>query len=65
MRRLQFEKPTPIQSIAWPIAFSGKDVVGIAQTGSGKTLSVINLKYVLIQKLCFSFSVYSSCSTTH
>jgi len=33
-------EPTPIQAVGWPIALSGNDVVGIAQTGSGKTLSV-------------------------
>ena len=32
--------PTAIQSQGWPIAMSGRDCVGIAQTGSGKTLSV-------------------------
>jgi len=32
--------PTPIQAQGWPVALSGKDLVGIAQTGSGKTLSV-------------------------
>ena len=36
-----FTGPTPIQSMGWPIALSGKDVVGIAQTGSGKTLSFV------------------------
>lgn len=34
-----FEKPTPIQSQGWPMALSGRDVVGIAETGSGKTLT--------------------------
>lgn len=33
-------EPTPIQAQGWPVALSGKDLVGIAQTGSGKTLSV-------------------------
>ncbi len=32
-----FEKPTPIQEEAIPIAISGRDVLGIAQTGTGKT----------------------------
>ena len=32
-------KPTPIQAQGWPLALSGRDLVGIAQTGSGKTLS--------------------------
>lgn len=34
-----FAKPTPIQSQGWPMALSGSDVVGIAETGSGKTLT--------------------------
>ncbi|MCK6489181.1 MAG: DEAD/DEAH box helicase [Planctomycetes bacterium] len=32
-----WQKPTPIQEIAIPVALSGKDVVGQAQTGTGKT----------------------------
>lgn len=35
-----WSEPTPIQAQGWPLALSGKDMVGIAQTGSGKTLSV-------------------------
>src|ERR1700741_4152105 len=31
--------PTPIQESAIPIAVSGRDVLGIAQTGTGKTAS--------------------------
>jgi ATP-dependent RNA helicase RhlE len=37
--RLKFVQPTPIQLKAIPIALEGKDVVGIAQTGTGKTLA--------------------------
>lgn len=33
-----FTKPTPIQASSWPFALSGRDVIGIAETGSGKTL---------------------------
>ena len=36
---LGFEKPTPIQEQAFPVIMSGKNVVGIAQTGTGKTLA--------------------------
>ncbi|XP_054289035.1 probable ATP-dependent RNA helicase DDX17 isoform X2 [Macrosteles quadrilineatus] len=41
IKRLGFEYPTAIQAQGWPIALSGRDLVGIASTGSGKTLSYI------------------------
>ncbi|KAK3679337.1 ATP-dependent RNA helicase dbp2 [Recurvomyces mirabilis] len=34
-----FPNPTAIQSQGWPMALSGRDVVGVAETGSGKTLT--------------------------
>ncbi|CAR22679.1 ATP-dependent RNA helicase DBP2 [Lachancea thermotolerans] len=34
-----FEKPTGIQCQGWPMALSGRDMIGVAATGSGKTLS--------------------------
>ena len=34
-----FTRPTAIQSQGWPMALSGRDMVGIAETGSGKTLT--------------------------
>ncbi|KAG8078831.1 hypothetical protein GUJ93_ZPchr0007g5081 [Zizania palustris] len=36
-----FVEPTPIQSQGWPMALKGRDMIGIAQTGSGKTLSYL------------------------
>ncbi|XP_047054891.1 DEAD-box ATP-dependent RNA helicase 30-like [Lolium rigidum] len=36
-----FVEPTPIQAQGWPMALKGRDVIGIAETGSGKTLSYI------------------------
>ncbi|WP_435261319.1 DEAD/DEAH box helicase [Tenacibaculum sp. nBUS_03] len=36
---LGFVNPTPIQEQAFPVIRSGKDVVGIAQTGTGKTFA--------------------------
>lgn len=36
-----FKSPTAIQAQGWPIALSGRDMVGIASTGSGKTLSYV------------------------
>ncbi|MCL4107232.1 UNVERIFIED_CONTAM: hypothetical protein GTU68_017116 [Idotea baltica] len=32
-----FEKPSPVQALTIPPALAGKDLVGISQTGSGKT----------------------------
>ncbi|MBU1348989.1 DEAD/DEAH box helicase [Patescibacteria group bacterium] len=37
--KLGFSTPTPIQQKAIPIAVEGKDLVGVAQTGTGKTLA--------------------------
>ena len=37
--KLKFTVPTPIQHKAIPIAVEGKDIIGIAQTGTGKTLA--------------------------
>ena len=34
-----YETPTPIQEKAIPTALEGRDVLGIAQTGTGKTAS--------------------------
>jgi ATP-dependent RNA helicase RhlE len=39
LTRLHFHTPTPIQEQAIPVAIQGKDMVGIAQTGTGKTLA--------------------------
>ena len=39
LTKLNYVVPTPIQAQAIPIAIGGKDVVGIAQTGTGKTLA--------------------------
>ncbi|MDD4956793.1 MAG: DEAD/DEAH box helicase [Candidatus Omnitrophica bacterium] len=37
--RLKFTKPTPIQHKAIPVAIEGADIIGVAQTGTGKTLA--------------------------
>jgi len=36
---MRFKTPTPIQYKAIPMAIEGKDIVGIAQTGTGKTMA--------------------------
>lgn len=35
----KFDKPTPIQSCAWPVIAAGRDLIGISSTGSGKSLA--------------------------
>lgn len=39
LRHHKFHTPTPIQQKAIPIALEGKDLIGIAQTGTGKTMA--------------------------
>jgi len=39
LTKLNFKVPTPIQEQAIPVAIEGKDLMGIAQTGTGKTLA--------------------------
>lgn len=36
-----FQQPTPIQSQTWPILLGGKDVIGVAMTGSGKSMAFL------------------------
>jgi ATP-dependent RNA helicase RhlE len=38
---LGFETPTPIQERAMPVIMSGRDMMGIAQTGTGKTFAYL------------------------
>jgi len=38
---LGYENPTPIQAQAIPVAIEGRDILGIAKTGSGKTASFV------------------------
>jgi len=41
IQKAGFTKPSQIQAYAWPIALQGQDVVGIAATGSGKTIAFL------------------------
>ena len=41
IRKSEYTQPTPIQAQAIPAALSGRDVLGIAKTGSGKTAAFI------------------------
>ncbi|MCE3279126.1 MAG: box helicase [Bacteroidetes bacterium] len=48
---LQYLHPTPIQEKAFPVIMSGRDVVGIAQTGTGKTFAYL---LPILRQLTFS-----------
>lgn len=48
---LGFEQPTPIQQKSFPVILSGKDMIGIAQTGTGKTFAYM---LPLLRELKFS-----------
>lgn len=50
LERMRFTVPTPIQQKGIPIAVEGNDIVGIAQTGTGKTLV---FAVPIIQRLSF------------
>ena len=41
LEELGFHEATPIQEKAFPVILSGKDMVGIAQTGTGKTMAFL------------------------
>ena len=38
---LNYKNPTPIQEQAVPLALEGRDVIGLAETGSGKTAAFV------------------------
>ncbi|XP_062015496.1 DEAD-box ATP-dependent RNA helicase 42-like [Rosa rugosa] len=41
IKKLNFEKPMPIQAQALPVVMSGRDCIGVGKTGSGKTLAFV------------------------
>ncbi len=41
VRDLDYHAPTPIQAEAIPLALAGRDLVGCAQTGTGKTAAFV------------------------
>lgn len=48
VRKAKYEKPTPVQKWAIPVILSGRDVMGCAQTGSGKTVIRRMLPYLML-----------------
>lgn len=49
IRKQKFEEPSPIQCISWPILMTGRDFIGIAQTGTGKTLAFLLPAFIHIE----------------
>lgn len=41
LEEIKFHHPTPIQSELIPVALTGRDLIGLAQTGSGKTAAFV------------------------
>ena len=41
LKDMGFTHPTPIQQKAFSVVLSGRDVIGIAQTGTGKTFAFL------------------------
>jgi len=41
LKKDNFESPSPIQAVSWPIALDKKDIISVAKTGSGKTLGFL------------------------
>jgi ATP-dependent RNA helicase RhlE len=41
IRAVGFEHPTPIQAAVIPLALEGRDIIALAQTGSGKTAAFV------------------------
>ena len=41
VQKAGFTEPTAIQAQGWPMALKGRDLVGLAETGSGKTLTFL------------------------
>jgi ATP-dependent RNA helicase DeaD len=56
LEKMNFKVPTPIQSMAIPVALDGKDILGTAQTGTGKTLA---FSIPLINKLILDKNAFA------
>lgn len=66
-----FVEPTPIQSQGWPMAMKGRDLIGIAETGSGKTIAYllpaivhVNAQPILCKSLSFIVVLWYICLYT-
>jgi len=50
VQKAGYVKPTPVQAAAIPKVMRGEDLIGIAQTGTGKTAAFV---LPMLQQLCF------------
>ena len=72
IKKAGFAEPTAIQAQGWPMALKGRDLIGLAETGSGKRLAYllpaivhvnaqpILCEYDFCKSLMFSYQVISS-----
>lgn len=58
LNTLHFTKPTPIQEQSLPYSLNGRDIIGIAQTGSGKTAAYV---IPILQALWDAQTPYFAC----
>ncbi len=56
LEKMKFRVPTPIQSMSIPVALEGNDILGTAQTGTGKTLafSIPLINKLILEKNAFA-----------
>jgi len=58
LNTLHFTKPTPIQEQSLPYSLKGRDIIGVAQTGSGKTAAYV---IPILQALWDAQTPYFAC----
>ncbi|VEU22902.1 DEKNAAC104180 [Brettanomyces naardenensis] len=58
LKSLNFTTPTPIQQASLPYSLKGRDIIGIAQTGSGKTAAYV---IPILQALWDAQTPYFAC----